>query len=456
MGVDMINVVVHKIGTAAKYASLPEKEENVLYWVEDEQRLYKGETLFASGSTATALLAGLMDAEDKVKLDKLRGGHSIPEKVNSHLHYILYDTYDYADGYKFMERFLPQFACSSLRKGGIVGRDLDWSYTDAANFVVETKASNGRHATIGCALAGASLAESVVESGAEIEDYKWLPFMVNDVLNDHGVYANMNVVYPGDRGYTTGTSAGSTKLCQLMIPRYVADYADSARHALELLSAVDIYAPLAGIGKECHVMLCDECDSYIVEFIDNAMTVYSNTDTRYAPIVNDMCLMTNFYLHGWNGEIKAVYSGATAEDVEQTGINAHAMGLERYKILADRYDSLNSVDDVCDAMQAVRYMKTYDLSQTPYWYSEFTGFTQAFGDLTVYNTAEDYAGIIAYTQEAYRRFERDGSLWITAHTSVYDLEQRKLYVYAEEDYEHRYEFKLNSPGVPDDCEWGSF
>lgn len=450
-----MGMIVHRVGTAAQYAAIIEKDPDVLYWVEDQQRMYKGDVLYATGAEATSLLSGLMSSSDKIKLGKMRGGYSIPQRIRDHLFHIRYETYDYEDGYRFMERYRPRGACSVLRKGPLVGRNMDWMYTDAANFVVETKACNGRHATIGCALAGENLSNEAAESGVELEEYKYLPFIVNDVVNDCGVYASMNIVYPGDRGYTLGTLPGAQKLCQLMIPRFVADYADSARDALTLLSGMDIYAPLNGMSEECHILVCDEADSYIIEFIDNVMTIYSDTDPRYPVFPHNACMMTNFYLSGWNSEFKMVYAGNTAEEVAQTGINPHAMGIERYKLLIDQYDAIDSVDGVCRAMESVKYLKSYDLTLDPYWYSEFTGYTDTFGDLTVYSTAADYTGIIDYTQEAYRKFKRDGSIWITAHTSVYDLGARKLYVYVEEDYGHRFEFRLPVIGVSEDSVWES-
>lgn len=58
-------------GAQAKYDALQEKNSLALYFIEDTQRLYKGEILIASGANASALAAGLMSAEDKIRLDSL-------------------------------------------------------------------------------------------------------------------------------------------------------------------------------------------------------------------------------------------------------------------------------------------------------------------------------------------------------------------------------------------------
>lgn len=58
-------------GAQAKYDALVEKNSLALYFIEDTQRLYKGDTLIATGANATSLAAGLMSAEDKARLDSL-------------------------------------------------------------------------------------------------------------------------------------------------------------------------------------------------------------------------------------------------------------------------------------------------------------------------------------------------------------------------------------------------
>lgn len=58
-------------GTQDKYDALLERNALALYFIEDTQRLYKGDVLIATGANATSMAAGLMSAEDKIKLDEL-------------------------------------------------------------------------------------------------------------------------------------------------------------------------------------------------------------------------------------------------------------------------------------------------------------------------------------------------------------------------------------------------
>ena len=63
-------------GLQSKYDALTEKNPLALYFIEDTQRLYKGDVLIAAASIATSMASGLMSKEDKANLDALvaRGG----------------------------------------------------------------------------------------------------------------------------------------------------------------------------------------------------------------------------------------------------------------------------------------------------------------------------------------------------------------------------------------------
>ena len=58
-------------GTQKKYDSLVEKNPIALYFIEDTQRLYKGDVLMATGADATSMASGLMSHSDKIKLDSI-------------------------------------------------------------------------------------------------------------------------------------------------------------------------------------------------------------------------------------------------------------------------------------------------------------------------------------------------------------------------------------------------
>ncbi len=69
--------VIFKSGTKVQYEAIQPKDPNTLYWLTDEQALYKGDQLFGTGKAATQEAAGLLSAEDKKRLDDLVKGSVI-------------------------------------------------------------------------------------------------------------------------------------------------------------------------------------------------------------------------------------------------------------------------------------------------------------------------------------------------------------------------------------------
>lgn len=157
---------------------------------------------------------------DKHNVLRLR---PILERVSDYLYTTEYGAYDYKDGVKNISKISPIGMCSAIRKNNLVGRNLDWYYDDCVNVVVKTKACQGRYATIG--MAHTSLTKTQVDNGEWSDYYNVLPFLVGDCINEHGLYASLNVVVAGDKGHTTGTNLIGKTIPQLMLPRYICDYA---------------------------------------------------------------------------------------------------------------------------------------------------------------------------------------------------------------------------------------
>lgn len=65
------NVKFISVKLQATYDALEIKDSLALYWIQDTQRIYKGDKLYGVGLEATAEFAGLMSPEDKAKLNEL-------------------------------------------------------------------------------------------------------------------------------------------------------------------------------------------------------------------------------------------------------------------------------------------------------------------------------------------------------------------------------------------------
>ena len=148
-----------------------------------------------------------------------------------------------------------------------------------------------------------------------------------DGVNEKGVFCELNLLYQGDNGITTGTNPGKSNLCMTTIVRYILDYAKSANHAIELLQKKNIFAPTGAVAGEYHFLIADNENTFEVEFIDNEMIVINN-------FLNNKPIVTSFYLNGYDGS--------------KESLNLHAQGVERFNILSNTSRSTRSKNILCN------------------------------------------------------------------------------------------------------------
>lgn len=336
------------------------------------------------------------------------------EKLAPYFYAMNSNDLDYAAGYEFFKKFKPiPSACACVRKDNLFGRNYDWNYDERCSFYVATKATNGRHATIGVAQGTSNLTQEFIDSGKYSDDYKIVPFLLLDGINDAGVICEMNVA-PNDKGLTTGTNAEGEDLMAIMIPRFVLDYAGSVDEAITLLQSRNIICPNnSGVQLELHFMIADPTKTVVVEFVENEMKVIES-------FVNDKPIMTNFFIDGFDGT--------------KESLTLYGQGFERYQILSDGFDSVNSELGMLNLMQQAQFTKAYH--DDVRWYSDFVG-----GEYTNETPTEQFEPLLAQARELYQRRTRNGETWQTVHTSVYDIEQRKLTVIPQESGQ-MFSFKL--------------
>ena len=306
-------------------------------------------------------------------------------------------------------------ACSSIRCGNFFGRNLDWYYSNLAEFVIHTPHEHGRFASIAMGGNSPGLTNDFVESGADSEKYRYLPFNVVDGINEHGLCVSVNVVPTTGKGHTTGTHSGKPELCGLMIPRYILDHHSSALAAVkDIADNFDVYMPYSSaLTQEFHYLVADEDETYILEFIQNK-AVYSRAERPY---------ITNFHMDG----VTFMSDGSLRwQSVEQYG-----QGLERYEIIARDLSEAATLSGMLSLLQRLTFTKAYIPSTEPYWYTEFTSEERG---LKVRSLPSAFAEYVALAQNAYATRNRENPItWQTTHRSIYDIRARKLYLYAQED-----------------------
>lgn len=113
-------------------------------------------------------------------------------------------------------------ACSAIRNGNYIGRNLDWTYDQKATFVVHIPHSEERRASVNLCGGLSELTEEFVRSGRGSNAYKILPCNAYDGINESGVVASMLVV-PTDKGFNRGipTEDQREELPAPMLVRYI-------------------------------------------------------------------------------------------------------------------------------------------------------------------------------------------------------------------------------------------
>lgn len=366
---------------------------------------------------------------------QIYGSYKTIKPIKNFLYEVEYEDldYNYANSYFEQNADIPKFGCSSVRKGNWYGRNLDWFYNNDAEFIVKVPRAVNRYASIGVAGGLSKLTDSFVNSGEFDAAYKLLPFRMYDGINEHGVFANVNVV-PTDKGYTTGSIpniATKTSVSGLMLIRYILDRFNDATTAVShIMNYVSVFfnKPLWDYGYECHYMIGDLTNTYILEFVDNKAVVVWDSHPY----------MTNFHLHNVRlNSDNTVYTPATQDSnrdaIITNNITPFGSGLERYNLIANRYSQINDKDDMRNLMDDLLYSKaysTYEHPSNPYWFTEFVGER----NLTCASPANLYSEVVQIAGQQYLNRSRNiGDTWHTVHSSVYDVQNKKLYLITQED-----------------------
>ena len=342
--------------------------------------------------------------------------HTKPVKQMDYLYFVEYE--DYAPVMCADQDFMSFMGCSSIRNGNFYGRNLDLYYGNTPEFVVHIKGSDKRYESI--SVCANPLITNNVEQMSE-KEISELPNIANDGINENGVLISENVVLPYGVDDKRGTNPGKEKIYAPYVTRYILDYAKSADHAIELLNDLNI---VGGFKQySLHWMIADENNTYIAEIINNKLVVSKN---RYM-------YMTNFYLNLSDVESTQTIAGRTFDNIPC--LNRSPIGVERWCQIRDNYESTNSVNGMMNLLKEVKATSAYYNN----FYTEFTN-----KKLTIDSSLEEFQEEYKLQCEMYKNRDRDNpnGCWISWHSSVYDIENRELYICVQEDYKHQLTYKL--------------
>lgn len=375
------------------------------------------------------------------------------KQIAPFLHEVVYEDYASDDQHETtdMDAGDMDFGCSSIRNGNLYGRNYDYYYTNSPSFLVKVKRNKDRFQSIGIANSLNINEDDVIELEKQPLNQHLINIVPNftlDGINENGVIANMNVVDYEDGGAPhTTTNPGAPKLYLYSSVRYILDHAKDAKHAIQLLKSCDLYT-LNRHANNIHLMIADPNETYIVELVRENGD--ENVSIRGLLKKGKDQVMTNFYNNLAKSEIDATYPDDATIPVEKRKYNNNAHGTERYEFIQSRYDDCSSVEGMYNTLNSVRYGIMYNNPDYPDFASE--DFTQD----EIYRNPEGSASkaFTDYYKEIYedtndvltnhkRDIGRAMDVWITMHSSIYNIEEKTLRLNVQEDYEHTYNYDLN-------------
>lgn len=362
-------------------------------------------------------------------------------RIADYLYEKSYDALDYGYAKNYFESrspYIPVGACSSVRNGNWYGRNYDWNYNEDVEFVVRTKAEGDRHATIGIASGVNGLSKEAIRNGADADLYRILPFYLLDGINDAGLFCNMNVV-SADQGrseYILAQDGEEDRICTLMLVRYILDNFTSALEALNYIQDhVSLFNPpsLMDMDYELHFMVGDASGAtYILEIYDGEVVFLPGE------------AMTNFYIYGvqfnTGGTVYTPADAPTHTAHYENHVNLYGSGLERFNIIAGNQTS-GSKSGMRSLMNSLLFTNAYKDATDPFWYSEFVG--PATYDVDTPITDSAVTRVVAIAKENYiNRDRRNPNTWHTAHSCVYDIAGKRIFIVSQEDTAHEYTARL--------------
>ncbi len=371
--------------------------------------------------------------------------------ICNYLYGVEYDDYDFQAGVNFIEKkYKPAAAaCSEVRKGNFVGRNLDWYINCDAAFVIKINHTDDHYASIGMGGCLPAFNDSLASAGGVSPVYGMLPMATCDGINEKGVYIGVNVMPTGETSFdqskwNTGawgngaayTNPSSDKTyCVSYLTRVILDHASSLADAKQLVESINWYEPLnfphEGGTQAFHWLISDSVSSAVLEFIDNKPCFTETTNINEPSYATIMTNFTNKLM-------------ADEQLVQTTGC-----GYERWDLLHDSYaDTPESFEGMQNLMQKVWYTKAYTTKiGDGFFFSEFV--SPEFPAQEMYHNP-DYKNNEAFAEmfKAQKALFDDKSnwhtptstLWYTTHTVIYDMQKRELRVMVHEGLDGQKEY----------------
>lgn len=381
------------------------------------------------------------------------------EKIQDFLYEIDYGNIDYEYAKNFFDKQMIEVydgMCSSLRNGNFYGRNLDWTFDNNVDFIVHTPKSKCRHSVLGVAgnapniVLGQVDKDSIDYNGYDM--FKVLPFFLLDGINECGVFINSNVAPIEesnklfDKNEIKASVEEKERLCSKMIPRFVLDNFSCASKAIEYIrDYVTVYFPNSTLKSnfQIHFLIGDRHNTFALEFV-NGKTV----SRKINKLTNFNVSYVNFNSDGKVNTPSDIKGNKVNYPTLKNNIAKYGAGLERWNLMVDNYHTTNTKNGMRNLLDLLMYSNTYKFTiMDKPWHSECSherndlwlkdGMPDSNDPkyfVTVDTEPKYFNEIEKIFTEVFNNKERGiTSVWITTHSCIYDLSEKKLYVKVQEE-----------------------
>lgn len=303
----------------------------------------------------------------------------------------------------------------------MLGRNMDLTISNRAAYVFRTKIE-GCYETLNLAYTYrdyAPYAADIDANGGVPEDfYTILPSISDDVLNEKGLYIEVNMrnaeCWPNgtSKFACSGTNPDSdTRIYMFQLPMYVATHCATVAEAVEYVKTLDVYSK-DGYWNYCY-MIADPSGHYgLLEFAQNEVIWLDGQKAQ-----------ANFYV-----------------SEENYAINEYKSGIGRYNYVLEHIDQVETQEEMFDLMNTIRYSQVYSdspkfdrrsefVAEYPYWTYDYVTDEANAEEINTYAQMAS-----AYFTGMTRQELQDMCLfWESAFTEVINCNERTIFVRFFED-----------------------
>lgn len=339
-----------------------------------------------------------------------------------------YKKLDYNVANNFNKKLYDNWGgCTAIAKNigdnTIIGRNMDLTVSDKPAYVFKTDIK-GKYKTINLAYTYRDYAPNYSDAlnGLKDEFYNILPFISDDVLNEKGLYIEVNMRNgEEDKFSCSGTNPDSNeRVYMFSLPMYIGLNCATIDEVLEYVNTLNIYSK-RGYWNYAF-LIADTTGRYgVLEFAQNKI-LWNDGENAQA----------NFYI-----------------DKEMNKINDLKAGVGRYNYVKEHVDEVNTKEDMFSLMDKVKYSETYAYNPSFDVRSEFVGVKENWTyDYVVDDNNQEEINeyldkVRKFNETATREDKKKNEAWESSFTEVIDIKERTIKVRFFEDKNRIYTLSFN-------------